>query len=73
MVSRNDSKEEMPMSKKLLTIEIPEELYDEFWGFAGSKDGPWRSNKQTAQDSLESAVKVAIREFLDKYKEHYKK
>ncbi len=40
------------MSKKLLTIEVPEELYDEFWGSAGSKDGPWRSNKQTAQDSL---------------------
>jgi metal-responsive CopG/Arc/MetJ family transcriptional regulator len=60
------------MGKKLLTVEIPEELYDEFWGFAGLKGGDWRSGKQTAQDGLESAVKTALREFLDKYKELYK-
>ena len=60
------------MGAKLLTVEIPEELYDEFWGFAASKDGPYRSSKQTAQDSLESAVRTALREFLDKYKELYK-
>ncbi|MFC1904774.1 hypothetical protein ACFLXT_03335 [Chloroflexota bacterium] len=60
------------MGAKLLTVEIPEELYDEFWGFAASKDGSYRSSKQTAQDSLESAVRTALREFLDKYKELYK-
>lgn len=60
------------MGKKLLTIEIPEALYDEFWGFAGLKGGDWRSSRQTAQDGLESAVEVALREFLDKYKERYK-
>jgi hypothetical protein len=59
------------MSKQLLTVEIQGELYDEFWSFAGSKGGPWRSRKQTAQDGLESAVEVALREFLDKYKELY--
>jgi len=72
VVSQNDSKEEITMGTKLLTAEIPEELYDEFWGFAGSKEGPWRSTSQTAQDGLESAVKTALREFLDKYKELYK-
>jgi metal-responsive CopG/Arc/MetJ family transcriptional regulator len=60
------------VDKKLLTVEIPEGLYEEFWTFAGRKGGPWRSRRQTAQEGLESAVEVALREFLDKYKELYK-
>jgi hypothetical protein len=28
------------VDKKLLTVEIPEGLYDEFWTFAGLKGGP---------------------------------
>jgi metal-responsive CopG/Arc/MetJ family transcriptional regulator len=72
VVSQNESKEEIPMSKQLLTVEIQGKLYDEFWSFAGSKGGPWRSRKQTAQDGIESAVEVALREFLEKYKKLYK-
>jgi len=60
------------VGKKLLTVEISEGLYDEFWEFAGLKGGAWRASKQSAQDGLESAAEVALREFLNKYKELYK-
>jgi len=54
------------MSKKTLTVELPETLYHKLIEVVTTKGGLWRSwrKKATATDAIESAVAAALMLFL---------
>ena len=51
------------MATKTLTVELPEELYQEFVGIMGEKGGRWRG-KESKAEAIESAVAAALMLFL---------
>jgi len=57
------------MGKKLLTVEISEELYNRFYSVVQPKGGPWRSRREAAYKAIESAVEIALTRFLDSLEE----
>lgn len=55
------------MGTKKLDVEISDTLYDRFHRDVTEAGGIWRSKdkKETAQSALQSAMEVALKEFLD--------
>jgi len=55
------------MGTKILQVEISDTLYDKFHRSVTEPGGLWRSKdkKETAQSAFQSAVEVALKEFLD--------
>ena len=51
-----------------MKVEVPEDLYNEFYKAATSKNGKWRGNKQTAEKAFQSAVQAALLCFMDSLK-----
>jgi hypothetical protein len=54
------------MSKKTLTVELPEDLYERFIETVTREGGPWRSRRkqETFTGAVESAVYAALILFL---------
>ena len=52
--------------ENILSVDVEADLVDRFVRTATDKDGPWRSKRKSFQDSLESAVAVALTRFLER-------
>lgn len=54
------------MSKKTLTVELPEDIYERFIEAVTAEGGPWRGRRQqeTFTGAVESAVYAALILFL---------
>ncbi len=54
------------MSKKTLTVELPEDIYERFIETVTAEGGPWRGRRQqeTFTGAVESAVYAALILFL---------
>ncbi len=54
------------MSKKTLTVELPEDIYDRFVETVTGEGGPWRGRwkQETSAGAVESAVYAALLLFL---------
>ncbi len=55
------------MGTKKLDVGISDVLYDKFYREVTEPEGIWRGKykKETAQSAFQSAVEVALKEFLD--------
>jgi hypothetical protein len=56
------------MATVTLKVEIPEDLYNEFYKAATDKKGNWRGGEQSAEKALQTAVQAALLCFLDSLK-----
>ncbi len=54
------------MSKKTLTVELPEDVYSKFIETVTEREGPWRSRRryEIVADAIEGAVTAALMLFL---------
>ncbi len=53
------------MGTKMLQVEISDTLYDRFNSVVREKGGRWRGKKEAAYKAFQTAVEVAIEEFLN--------
>ena len=56
------------MATVTMKVEVPEDLYNEFYKAATGKNGKWRGNKQTTEKAFQSAVQAALLCFMDSLK-----
>lgn len=56
------------VGKRTISAEISEELYERFMDFVTVKGRGWRGRREASYKALDSAVEIALKEWLDKHR-----
>lgn len=55
------------MDKKTISADVPEDLYERFTDFVTVKGRGWRGSKEVAYKAMDTAVQIALEDFLKKH------